>query len=410
MLLATLKELGAELETTWARVRHQETFTSMAYRILASASLPPFSWHEVERYAIRTGNHSEFGDLNLMAYRSEEFWVEVLVWGSGSPDIHSHSFSGAFRVVAGGSVHAAYSVDRVHWSSPRLVVGEIAFRGLSVLRVGDTYPIEPGIGFLHGLYHWHHPSVTVVVRTKRDADHPYQFGLSNPIASPQILTAGAEIAADPQLRGFRSLARLRPWPEVERVLLAAIDELPTWRLWAVYVEFGSRLGVATRQAVLEALPVVLVETQTAIRPRSLLRQARSLLRTDAARIAAGMSLLAPSRAHLLVALEQAFPGEDPAAVFTRGAVDLFGALMSGEDGECLAEVLVRDVLAGRGLEDSLGTLREAFADDSIADHEQHIRACRDVVVSHLGRFAAPTAHPHAAPKQVSGPEGARTPP
>jgi hypothetical protein len=106
-----------------------------------------------------------------------------------------------------------------------------------------------------------------------------------------------------------------------------------------------------------------------------------------------MSLLAPSRTHLIAALEQAFPGEDPAAVFTRGAIDVFGALMSGEDGECLAEVLVRDVLAGRGLEHSLETLREAFADDSIADHEQHIRACREVVLSQLGRFAQPTAAP-----------------
>jgi len=387
MLLETLAQLGKQFESEW-RTQKEHSFADCAYQFLSAVELPPFCWDEVERFALRTGNHSDFGDLNIHAYQGETFGIEVLVWGSSSPDLHSHAFSGAFRVLAGGSVHASHAVARVHWSSPQLVLGEVELRDLSVLRAGDTHRIEPGLGFVHGLYHWHEPSVTVVLRTKQDREHPFQFGFSAPRGRLQVLTTGREVSTDPQLRAFRRLISLRPWAEVERVLIEALDELPPWRIWAIYCEQATRLGPEAREAVIAALPEPLRERPPIAMGRSVLREARGLLRTDRSRIAAGLILLAPGRGDLIDALSRAFPQEDPAAWFSAAAAEMCRLLLSDDDEGGLSEIVARTVLAGHPVEQALATLREVYTEDSIAEYEPQVRALHKIVSTEIGHCAA----------------------
>ncbi len=385
-LLERLGQLGAEFDTIWQSQPKCANFADCAYEFLSTLELPPFSWKEVEGYALRVGNHSDFGDLNILAYQNDHFVIEVLVWESSSPDIHSHSFSGAFRVLLGGSVHASYAIKKVKWSSPGLVLGEVVLKDLSVLRVGDAHVIKPGLEFLHGLYHWHAPSITIVLRTKKDDDHTHQFVLPKPEISLQVIGTGRQVANDGPLHAFRNLIAFRPWIEVERALIEALDELPIWRIWSIFSEVGQRFSPLTRKKVLAALPAPLREMPPTKKHSSILRDARPLLTTDRSRMVAGMLLFAPSRTVLLEAITREFPDEDPITWLSDATSEMFDLLLSDPLATKVSRYIVPDILNGYKIEQVLISLHQSFVATWIEENEQYIRAIYKIILAEVYRF------------------------
>ena len=71
-----------------------------------------------------------FGDLPMVAYRGSQFSVTLLVWTSGSTSIHTHGFSGAFRVLSGSSIHSRYDFSSRERFSSRLQVGDVRLQSI----------------------------------------------------------------------------------------------------------------------------------------------------------------------------------------------------------------------------------------------------------------------------------------
>jgi hypothetical protein len=110
----------------------------------------------------------------------------VLFWVDGSTAIHQHSFSGAFHVLEGSSLHSSHTFEETRRYSEALRLGRVELARAELLGKGDVRPIVPGAGFIHSLFHLDRPSVSVVIRT---------HGL--PSASPQLSYSRAGIAFDP---------------------------------------------------------------------------------------------------------------------------------------------------------------------------------------------------------------------
>ena len=385
MLLKELHRLGVEVAQVCER-EEARSFEDIAYERLAAAELPPFDPAEIEAYAFEHGNHSDFGNLNAIAFRNEQFFVELLVWGSASPDIHSHSFRGAFRVLEGGSVHAHYSLTREDWRSEVLIVGEVHLHALDLLQRGDTRKIEAGPAFMHGLYHHAAPSATVVVRTYNDKAHPFQFGMAPPAQDEVVvLTANKAAHEDARLKAIRQLARFMPWPGFEHALLERAATLSPSRLWFIREEFRKELSSGALARIDALMPAPLRDLVD--RPeQGLLRIQRGRLRSDLARTVAGVVQYAPDLRTALSALAPICAGHSAPDVLADGLAEVFSSILREEGEGALAPVVVREVLRGRGLDGVFAALAEEYAEASVQENAPHIEAAYRLIARELCRL------------------------
>ncbi len=116
---------------------------------------------------------SQFSDLAITFFEAPHFFVSALMWLEGTTAIHQHSFSGAFRVLAGGSLHTRYRFQESQPVNDSFRLGTLEREHVELLPTGSVRPIASGENFIHSLFHLERPSVTVVVRTKFDeGSHP----------------------------------------------------------------------------------------------------------------------------------------------------------------------------------------------------------------------------------------------
>lgn len=118
----------------------------------------------------------KFGDLALTVFRCSRFHIDALFWVDGTTSIHQHGFDGAFRVIAGSSIHSQFHFVPQTSFSNRLIAGELDCTTVELLSHGDTREIHAGERFIHSLFHLDRPSITLVVRTTYAPNRPIQFG------------------------------------------------------------------------------------------------------------------------------------------------------------------------------------------------------------------------------------------
>jgi hypothetical protein len=111
---------------------------------------------------------AEFAQPPITVARRERFYVDVYFWVDGTTTIHQHSFSGAFAVLEGSSVHARWRWREERELGPGVVSGALELGEVELLAAGDVRAIENGAAFVHALYHLERPSVSVIVRTWED--------------------------------------------------------------------------------------------------------------------------------------------------------------------------------------------------------------------------------------------------
>ncbi|MEI6871330.1 MAG: hypothetical protein WCL08_03520, partial [Verrucomicrobiota bacterium] len=131
-------------------------------------------------------SQSGFGQPELIVFEHPRFYVQVLVWLDGTTDIHQHTFSGAFHVMEGSSIHSRFAFRDAEAVSAHLQVGRLQRLDTQLLEKGSTVEIVSGKEFVHALFHLETPSVTVVVRTHTD-----------PGTGPQFTYLPPHIAVDP---------------------------------------------------------------------------------------------------------------------------------------------------------------------------------------------------------------------
>ena len=192
---------------TRARSRKPDYFTELGERIearwrargYADAALPPIAEQELRRRPphehvspweiARLGRDPRqmpeqgsagFGQPPLAVWGSERMYIEVLYWLQATTAIHQHSFSGAFAVLEGSSVHTQYRFQPDREVSDYLHLGRLTWTSSELLTRGSVHQIRLGPRFIHALFHLDHPSVSVVVRNYHDAGSPPQLGYLPP--------------------------------------------------------------------------------------------------------------------------------------------------------------------------------------------------------------------------------------
>ena len=186
MGLGCYHTLGQRMEDAWRRAGQDvRGFPEIAASALSHFDPPDFDPVELGRYLLHTSivqqPQTRFSNLPLMLYRSEGFYLELLVWTKGTTSIHQHGFSGAFRVVAGSSLHTDYRFLAHRHLGSHMTVGEVQACGMRRLVAGDVMPIRSGPdGLIHSLFHLDNPSATLVARTWQDPDAGPQYELLQP--------------------------------------------------------------------------------------------------------------------------------------------------------------------------------------------------------------------------------------
>lgn len=197
-----------------------------------------------------------FGEPAITVYRGQGFYLEVLYWLDATTSIHQHAFSGAFQVLVGGSLHAIW---RRHDSQGRETapaqrapfwLGELSCTQVERLRVGDVRAIVAGAGFIHALFHLERPSVSLVARTTREAEHLPQLNYLPPHVAYDPFEAAPLRAR--RLEALTLLAQTDP-PALDGAMQAlARADLPTWfhamRLLATPATDPAKLAAWAEQA------------------------------------------------------------------------------------------------------------------------------------------------------------------
>src|SRR6185369_13045283 len=163
-------ELGAAVEHHWRRHNNDQG----VFPRIAEDALRRFrtvvSPRKVTEWMIDApstpAQHSDesFGQPPVVVYHGSRFFVELLFWLDGSPAIHQHSFSGAFAVLAGSSLHSLYRFALETPVNFTVGVGKLERQSVELLRRGDVRQILAGDRLIHATFHLDRPTVTVVVR------------------------------------------------------------------------------------------------------------------------------------------------------------------------------------------------------------------------------------------------------
>ncbi|HEY4177824.1 MAG TPA: hypothetical protein VGM90_13350 [Kofleriaceae bacterium] len=233
-------QLGERIEKRWIAAGYDDA----ALPPIAEAELrrtPPHehvsAW-ELTQVARNPGTMLEqgsagFGQPPLAVWGSERMYIEVLYWLNATTAIHQHSFSGAFAVLEGSSLHTQYKFRPDKKVAADLHLGRLTWTSSELLAKGAIHQIHSGPNFIHALFHLDHPSVSVVVRNYEDVGAPPQLGYFPP-------GVGVEPFIEPKLERALELSkmlveigRLR---DAEKILVGIVNH---GDLMAVYLALSA---------------------------------------------------------------------------------------------------------------------------------------------------------------------------
>ena len=182
--LQDIKKLGRHLSLQWQRHgRAPEKFANLAEECLNESR--PSDWlnpDTIADWCVRGLKLPEqwspvsgFGEPPVTVYNEEDFFLEIYFWHHPLISVHDHAFSGAFTVLRGASLHCEYNFD----SQSRLVggvkLGQLNLKKAEHLAPGDVRRINSGAGFIHDVWHYRFPTVSLVARTKRDLHSQFVY-------------------------------------------------------------------------------------------------------------------------------------------------------------------------------------------------------------------------------------------
>lgn len=273
-------------------------------------------------------------------YRARDFYIDVLLWLDGTPSIHEHSFSGAFRVLDGSSVHVPHRFH-VQEAVSRLMFGDLRVEGGEVLRRGDTRPIAAGQGGIHSLFHLDRPSATVVVRTYYEPWAAPQRVFFRPGVAYDSFYRDATLARRPE--ALAALRRVDP-PEATvlgREMVSQSDPLGAFLIvdhW--FNHFDRSQGLSELIEVLvskQGLPAELRDMfEDRQREASLLAH-RRMLHDPRHRLLLAVVVTLPDRPTRAKILAAFFPDHDPGQLLGELIGELSSPALRGQSGLVLAE-------------------------------------------------------------------------
>jgi hypothetical protein len=188
-------QLGQNVAQHWQAANFNPTvFPALARTALEeccpseNVDIPALLTEFLTRDAQPLQSQSGFGQPELIVFEHPRFYIQILFWLDGTTDIHQHTFSGAFHVLEGSSIHSYFAFLETEPVSAHVQVGNLRRLGTELLEKGSTVEIVSGKQFIHSLFHLETPSATVVIRTQND-----------PGTGPQFTYLPPHLAVDPFL-------------------------------------------------------------------------------------------------------------------------------------------------------------------------------------------------------------------
>ena len=188
-------KLGDEVEAAWRDADYDELqLPAIAKQKLIEHDLPSklTPWNVLEWAMMRpelppqADPNASFGDPPITVYSGARFYIDVYFWFTGTTATHQHSFSGAFQVFAGSSIHSWYEFFQDDYVNVFMRFGRIDLKLCELLEVGNVQEILAGKDYIHSLFHLDDPSVTIVIRTR-----------NSPMFLPQYSYHKPHLATDP---------------------------------------------------------------------------------------------------------------------------------------------------------------------------------------------------------------------
>jgi hypothetical protein len=290
-------------------------------------------------------------------------------------------------------VHARYAFAARERINLHFLLGDLELADCELLAAGDTRPIHAGSALIHALFHLERPSISVVVRTRGEADAGPQYDYlpphvaldtfeKNPIDAQRDQLLPVLLASDRELFDRivdRSLAEA-DLPTVFRVLRFVYERVMI-RPFDLDAEYLARRADRARERFGPRVDALLASIAASTRIRDLAARRAEVTDPDL-RFFLALLLNLPTRAHIGRLIAQRYGGDPDARVqrwltaLTRrlpgGGVSLLDVDLegSGEDGagsdaeaatlERLLHETIRRMLGGARDAQLVGELREAL--------------------------------------------------
>lgn len=331
------QDLGALVERRWKAENYSEQlFPEVAAQALAEADLPArvdpwdvIRWvHTAAALPEQKDVDGRFGNPPITLFAGARFFIDIYYWLDGATSIHQHSFTGAFQVLLGSSIHSRYSFREDRIINEHFSVGKLALEEVQLLKLKDVRPIRAGKNFIHSLFHLDRPSATITIRTEHTPSAALQYDyrkphfaldpfFRNPALLKKLQTIGLLLGmkhkdAD-QMIG--DLVGASDFQTAYFVLAETFQQLQSNEMDAL---FGLSTGKDRFAAILarcrsthgELADLVLPVLEEQERQMSIIHR-RGTITKDAHRFFLALLLNVSSREKILELVEQRYPNQDP---------------------------------------------------------------------------------------------------
>ena len=323
--------LGKRVEQLWTEMdRDESRFRDAAIKALEES--PPnkvFGFESVAMYGLLSKSLpleqdviSRFGEPPLTVYAGRGFRVELLFWLDGLPSIHEHSFSGAFHVLSGSSIHTTWSFAEKNRLGAKLYVGCVKLETAELLEAGDTRSIRAGQSFIHATFHLDRPSITCVIRTNNEISYEPQKAYLHPSVAFAAREKNLETEKRKQLLAM--LIDADRWDQYFSGMSHLLMNVDSYSAFELLLDAVHRIPEGAERneiflvasikhkKMLEAIKPALVEQDRVLRVRRL----RQSIKNPDLRFFLALLMNLPDRRSILSLTARRFPQKDPTDVIS----------------------------------------------------------------------------------------------
>ena len=331
------QELGAQVEALWRAENYSEkVFPEIAAHALVEADLPArvdpweiIRWvHTAESLPQQYDVEGRFGNPPITLFAGPRFYIDVYYWLDGTTSIHQHSFTGAFQVLLGSSIHSRYSFREDKIINEQFSVGAVALEEVQLLKLKDVRMIRAGKNFIHSLFHLDRPSATITIRTEQTPSAALQYDyrkphfalnpfFRNPLMIKKLQTVGLLLRMKHR-DADAMIGDLVCSSDFQTAYLALAETYLQLQSNEMDALFGLSAGKDRFRAILdrcrtvhgELIDLVLPVLEEQERQMSIINR-RGTITKDAHRFFLALLLNVPSREKILELVKQRYPDQDP---------------------------------------------------------------------------------------------------
>lgn len=182
--LPSIDVLASDINKQWGKSNYSPNeFSKVAFSFLSDFHLSKLSDYKhiaeklmlAENLCPQSSLGNSFGQPPLTLYTDDRFRIEMLLWHTGAATIHHHTFSGAFALVSGSTLHSLYQFKNEKKHFDHFCTGDVLLDHYELMSPGDVRIINPGQEMIHSTFHLDTPSVTLIIRTHSHPSFPIEY-------------------------------------------------------------------------------------------------------------------------------------------------------------------------------------------------------------------------------------------